>query len=84
MCPICHLLTPLSSSVMQPSTSLATLSPSPPGAASDPASLLPSLYQAVTGVGLPVAEQVSVTLPDTRPVTRAGGSSLNLTNLSPP
>ena len=38
----------------------------------------------LTGVGDPVAEQVKLRLPDTRAVTCEGGSSLNLTNLSPP
>ena len=38
----------------------------------------------LTGVGDPVAEQVRLRLPETRAVTWEGGSSLNLTNLSPP
>ena len=74
-----HSYTPPSSGVMQPSTSLATPSPSPclsPGCGESlPASLWPSLYQAVAGVGLPVAEQLRVRLPDTRAVTWDGGSS---------
>ena len=51
---------------------------------SDPAIFRPFLYQEVVGVGLPVAEQVRVTAPETRPITREGGRSLNRTNLSPP
>ena len=51
---------------------------------SDPAIFSPFLYQAVLGVGLPVAEQVKVTAPETLPITREGGRSLNRTNLSPP
>ena len=61
-----------------------SVSPPSSGLTSDPAIFWPFLYQAVLGVGLPVAEQVSVTAPETRPITREGGRSLNRTNLSPP
>ena len=77
-----HSYTPPSSSDTQPSSSLATLSPSPPGPASAPAILWPFLYQAVTGVGLPVVKDHSIGLTWVASVTISWSGCLKLLNFA--